>query len=266
MQGGNRRDQIYAGLAGVDQCSGRLEVQRSPAASGDPLDELVGTGLASVHAVQQPAVRDTCGASEHAARVGGATGDIGRGAASRCPRRCGGQHHVDDQRGERQQDEPPDKRRPVAAVAQPEHSGDDVGQDEKRHVDAADDHFPPRRLRHLEALLQPHGRNSAEEQPAVRLGLEVPNGRSADQRCRPPAEVVHQQHEREREPIAHHCEHLVAATDAGGNEPGGDVKQQQFAIECEPVRQGSVGHHEGPGNDRHPPREREPTVAAIAGI
>jgi hypothetical protein len=260
MQGGNRRDQIDAGLSGVDQCSGRLQVQRSPAASGDPLDEVVRTRLSSVHAAQQPAVRDTCSAAEHAVGVGRATGDVGRGAASGCPRRCGGQDNVDDQRGERQQDEPTDKRRPVESVAQPEHAGDDVGQDEKRHVDAADDHFPPRRLRHLDALLQPHRRDGSEEQPSVRLRLEMPKGRRSDERRRPSADVVDQQHKRERKPVAHHRPHLVAATDAGSNESGRDVEQQQFAIECEPVSQSSVGHDKGPDGDRRPPDQRQRTL------
>jgi hypothetical protein len=163
MQRGNRGDQVHAGLSGVEQCSGRLQMQRSPAASRDPLDEEVGAGLAFVHGAQQPAVGDTGGTSEHAVRPGRARGDVGRGAAGGCPRRCCRQKDVDDERDERQRDEPSDKRRPVTSVAQPEHSGDDIGQHEKRHVDPADDHFPPRRLRHFDALLQPHRRDGAEE-------------------------------------------------------------------------------------------------------
>ena len=266
MQRGNRRDQIHAGLSGVEQCSGRLQMQSSPAARRDPLNEEVRAGLASVHGAQQPALEDTCGTSEHAARAGRASGDVGRGTAGGCPRWCCRQDDVDDEGGEGQRDEPSDKRRPVASVAQPEHSGDNIGQDEKRHVDAANDHFPPRRLRHLDALLQPHRRDGAEEQPPVRLGLEMPQRRRSHQRCRSPAEVIHQQHERERQPVAHDCEYLVPSTDAGGDEPGRDIEQQQFAIECEPVRQGPVGHDKGPGGDRHPPRERAPTLPGFAGV
>ena len=265
MKRGNRCDQIHAGLSGVDQCSRRLEVQRSPAASGDPLHKLLGTGLTSVHGAQQPVVRE-CGATKHAVRVGRATLDVGRRAAGGCPRRCCRQHDVDNERGEGQRDEPSDKRCPVASAAQPEHSGDNIGQHEKRHVDAADDHFPPRRLRHLDALLQPHGRDGAEEQPPVRLGLEMPQRRRSEQCCRSPAEVIHQQHKRERQPVAHDREYLVSSTDAGGDEPGGDIEQQQFAIECEPVRQAPVDHDKGPDRDRHPPRERQPTLPGFAGV
>ena len=94
----------------------------------------------------------------------------------------------------------------------------------------------------------------------------MPKRGRPEQRCCPPAEVVHHQHKREREPIAHDREHQVAATDTGGDEPGGDVEQQQFAIEREPVGQGAVGHDKGPDGDRHPPREREPSVAGFADV
>jgi hypothetical protein len=266
VQGGNRRDEINAGLSRVDQCSGRLQMQGSPAASRDPLNEEVGAGLASVHAAQQSAVRNTCGTSEHAARIGGAAGDIGRRAAGGCPRRCGRRNNVHDQGGERQRDETPDKGCPVVSVTQPKHPRDQIGQDEKRHVDAADDHFPPRGLRHLNALLQPHRGDGAEEQPSIGLGLKLPKRGRSEHCCRAAAEVIERQHERKRKPIAHNPQHLVPATDAGGDEPGGDVEQQQFAVECEPVRQRPVGHHKGPGSDRHPPREREPSLAVIADI
>jgi len=241
-------------------------MQGSPAASRDPLNEEVGTGLASVHAAQQPAVMHTYRTSEHAPRVGRATGDITRRAAGGCPRRCGRQNNVDDQRRERQGNEPPDKGGPVVSVVQPEHPGDHIGQHKKRHVDAADDHFPPWGLRQLHALLQPHRRDGTEEQPSVGLGLELPKRGRSEHCCRASTEVIEQQHERERKPIAHDREHPVAATDAGGDEPGGDVKQQQFAVECEPIGQRPVGHHKGPGSDRHPPREGEPAVAVIADI
>ena len=266
MQRRNRGDQVHAGLSGVDQCSRGLQVQRSPAASRYPLDEELGTGLASVHGAQQPAVRDACGAGEHAVRVGRATGDIVRRAAGGRPRWCGRQHDVDNKRGEGQRHEPSDKRCPVASVAQPEHGGDNIGQHEKGHVDAADDHFPPRRLRHLDPLLQPHGRDGAEEQPPVRLGLEMPQRRRSEQRCRSSAEVIYHQHKRERQPVANDREYLVPSTDAGGDEPGGDIEQQQFTIECQPVRQGPVDHDKSPGGDRHPPGEREPTLPGFAGV
>ncbi len=266
VQRGNRRDQIHAGLSGVDQCAGRLQMQRSPAASRDPLNEQLRTGLASAHRAQQPAVRDVSGTSEHAARAGRATGDVGRCAARGCPRRCGRRNDVDDERGEGQRDEPPDKRCPVVSVAQPQHSGDRIGQDEKRHVDAADDDFPPRRLRHLDALLQPHGRDGAEEQPSIRLGLEMPKCWRSEQCGRPPAEVIHQQHNREWEPIAHDRKNFVPATDASGDEPGGDVEQQQFAVECEPVSQSPVGHDEGPAGDRRPPDQRQPTLVRCPSV
>jgi hypothetical protein len=260
MQRGDRRDQVHAGLSGVEQCSGRLQMQRPPAASRDPLDEEVGAGLAFVHGAQQPAVGDACGTSEHAVRAGRARGDVGRGAAGGCPWRCRRQHDVDDERHEGQHDEPSDKSRPVASVAQPEHAGNDIGQHEKRHVDTADDHFPPRRLRHLDALLQPHRRDGAEKQPSVRLGLEMPEGARSDQCGRASAEVIHDQHQREREPVAHDCERLVPATDAGRNEPGRDVEQQQLAVEREPVGQGPVGHDKRPRGDRRPAGQRQPTL------
>jgi hypothetical protein len=260
MQRGNRGDEIHAGLSGVEQCSGRLQMQRSPAAGRDSLDEEMGAGLASVHGAQQPAVRNSGGASEHAMRAGRAAGDVGRGAARGRPRRCCRRNDVDDESDERQRDESSGKCRPVASVAQPEHSGDDIGQDKKRHVDAADDHFPPRRLRHFDALLQPHRRDGAEEQPAVRLGLEMPKGGRAEQRRRPSAEVIHHQYQSERQPIAHHRERLLPATDAGSDQPGGDVEQQQFAVESQPVGQGPVDHDKGPDSDRRPAGQRQPTL------
>lgn len=208
----------------------------------------------------------TYGTPEHAVRAGRAPGDVGRGAAGGCPRRCCRQNDIDDERDEGQHDEPSDKCRPVAAVAQPEHCGDHIGQDEKRHVDAADHHFPPRRLRHLDVLLQPHRRDGAEEQPSVRLGLEMPKRSRSEQRCRPPTEVIHHQHQRERQPVAHDREHLLPATDAGRDEPGGDVEQQQFAIECEAAGQGSVNHNKCPDGDREPPDQRQRTLLRCPSV
>jgi len=204
VQRGNRCDLVDAGLPGVDQHSGRLQMQRSPATSGNPLHELIGPGVAGVHRAQQPAVGETCGAPVHAVRAGRAAGDVGRGAAGGCPRRRGREHHIDGDRGERQRDESADECRPVASVTQPQHSGDDVRQHEEGHVDAAEDHFPPRRLRHLDALLQPYRRHGAEEQPAVSVGLELPEGGRTEQRRRPAAEVVQHQHQREGQPVANH--------------------------------------------------------------
>ena len=260
MQRGNRGDQIHTGLSGVEQGPGRLQMQRSPAASRDPLNKEMGTGPAFVHGAQQPAVGNTGRTSEHAMRAGRTPSEVCRGAAGGRPRRCCRQNDVDDERDERQRDEPSDKRRPVASVAQPEHSGDDVGQHEKRHVDPADDHFPPRRVRHFDALLQPHCRDGAEEQPAVRLGLEMPQRARADERCRPSAEVIHHQYQRERQPIAHHRENLVPATDAGRNKPGNDVEQQQFPVESQPIGQGAVGHDNDPNRDRRPAGQHQPTL------
>jgi hypothetical protein len=203
----------------------------------------------------------TRSASVHAGRAGRATGDVGSGAAGGCPRRRGGEHHIDDDRGERQRDESADEGRPVASVAQPQHSGDDVRQHEERHVDAADDHFPPRWQWQLDALLQPHRRNGAEEQPAVGVGLKAPERRRAEQRRRAPAEVVQRQHQREGQPITHYDEHLAAPADARGDQPGGDVEQQQFAVERQSVRHAAVNHHQCPGRDRRPAPDREPTLA-----
>jgi hypothetical protein len=248
-------------LSGVEQRPGRLEMQRSPAAGGDPLDELVGAGPAHLHRTQQPAVGNIRGAPKHARRFRRATVDIGR-CATRCrPRRCGRHQHVNHERGERQRDEAADERRPLGSVVQPEHTGDDVGQDEKRHVDAADDDFPPRWLSHLDVLLQPHGRHCAEEQPSVRGGLELPESGGAEHVGRAAAEVVEHQHEGEWQPIAQHRKRLVAAADACGDQSGGDVEQQQFAVERQPIRRGSVNQHRRPDCDGRSPRPPEPTPA-----
>ncbi len=201
VQRRDRRDQIDAGLPGVEQCSGRLQMQRSPAAGGDPFHELVSAGPARVHRAQQPAVRNTRGPVEHAGRVGRPAGDIDRRAAGCRPRRRGRQDHVHDQGRERQRDESSDESRPFGPVAQPENPGDHVRQDEERHVDAADGYLPPGRLRHLDVLLQPHRRDSAEKQPAVRVWLESPQGRCAEHVGRTPTEVVQHQYQRERQPV-----------------------------------------------------------------
>lgn len=262
VQRGDRGDQIDAGLAGVDQRSGRLQMQRSPAAGRDPFDELIGPGPAGVHCTQQPAVGDTCGAPIHALRAGRATNEVGPGATGGGPRRRGRQHDVHGECGERQCDESADERRPLASVAQPQHSRDDVRQHEERHVDAADDHFPPRRLRHLDVLLEPHRRHRTEEQPAVGVGLKLPEGGCAQERRRPTAEVVEHQHQREGQPIPNDREHCVSAPDARGEQAGGDVDQQQCSVEGQSVRHAAVGHHQRPGRDRHPSRDREPAFAA----
>jgi len=262
VQRGNRRDQIHAGLSRVDQRAGRLQMQRPPAASGNPLHELVSARLARMHRAQQSAVGNARSASVHARRVGRAAGDVGRCAARGRPRRGRGQDYVDGDRRERQRNEPTDECRPVGPVVQPEHPRDRIRQDEERHVDAADDHFPPGRLRHLDALLQPHRRDGAEEQPAISIGLESPERGRAEHVSRTATEVVEHQHECERQPIAHDGEHLVPAADARGDEAGSDVQQQQFAVERDPVRHGSVGDHQGPRADGDTPCPGEPKLAA----
>jgi hypothetical protein len=200
-------------------------MQRPPAAGGDPLHELVGTGPAEVHCAQQPAVGNPRRAAKHARRVGRAEGDVGR-RATRCgPRRRSRQHYVYRERGERQRHKAADERRPLGSVVQPEHAGDDIGQHEKRHVDAADDDFPPRWLSHLDVLLQPDRRHCAEEQPPIRGGLELPEGVCAEHVGRAAAEVVEHQHEGERQPVAQHREHLVPPADARGDQSGADVDQ-----------------------------------------
>ncbi len=171
MQRGNGRHQVDAGLPRVDQRARRLQMQRAPAPCGDPLHERVRAGLMGAHHAQQAAVGHIGRVSEHAVRVGRAGVDVGGGAAGGRPGRRGRQQHVDDQSGERQCDEPAHKSRPIVAATQPQQSGHDVGQDEKRHVDAADGHLPPGRLRLFELLLQPHRRGRPEEQPTVHPGL-----------------------------------------------------------------------------------------------
>ena len=215
-----------------------------------------------MHRAQQPAVGNACSASIHARRVCGAAGDVGRCATRSRPRRGRRHHHVDSDRRERQRNEPADECRPVAPVAQPEHARDRVRKDEKRHVNAADEHFPPRGLRHLDALLQPHRRDAAGEQPAIGLGLESPERGRAEHVSRTTTEVVEHQHERERQPIAQDSDHLVPAADARGDQPGSDVQQHQFAAECDPVRHGSIGDHQGPRADGDAPGPREPNSAA----
>ena len=237
-------------------------MQGPPTARGNPLHELVSTRLAHLHRAQQSAVGNACSASVHARRVRRAAGDVGRCAARGRPRRGRRQDHVDGDRSERQRNEPTDECRPVGPVVQPEHARDRVRQNEKRHVNAADDHFPPRGLRHLDALLQPHRRDSAEEQPAISIGLESPERGRAEHVSRTTTEVVEHQHECERQPIAHDGEHLVPAADARGDQPGSDVQQQQFAVERDPVRHGSVGHHQGPRADGDAPCPGEPNFAA----
>lgn len=100
MQGGNRRDQVHAGLPGVDQSSGGLQMQRSPAASGDPLHKNVGTRPGGMHSPEQPAVGNARRAPVHAVGVGRTAGDIGWGAAGGRPRWGCGQDDIDDERGE----------------------------------------------------------------------------------------------------------------------------------------------------------------------
>jgi hypothetical protein len=224
-------------------------MQRSPAAGGDPLHELVGAGLAGVHRTQQPAVGNTGRAVKHARRVGRAISDIGGSATGRGPRRRGRQRHVHRERGERQRDEPADELRPLGAVAQPEHTGNDIRQDEKRHVDAADDDFPPGWLGHLDVLLQPDRRHGAEEQPTVRGGLKLPQRWGPEHVGGTAAEVVEDQHEGEWQPVAQYREHFLSAADTRGDQSGGDVEQQQFPVERQAICRGPVDHHRRPDRD-----------------
>ena len=240
-------------------------MQRSPTAGRDPLHELMSAGLAHMHRAEQPAVGNARGAAKHARRVGRAAGDVGRRAARGRPRRCGRQDDVDDQCGERQCDEPPHEGRPLGSVAQPEHPGDHIRQHEERHVDAADDHFPPRGLGHLDVLLQPDCREGAEKQPAVRVRLELPERGGTEHVGRPAAEVIEHQHQGERQPVADHREHLVPLPDTGRDQAGRDVEQQQFAVEGQPVHRGPVGHDDSPAGDGDAPRPGEPMLAAGRG-
>lgn len=237
-------------------------MQRPPATGGDALHELVSAGLAHVHCAQKSAVGNARGATEHARWVGRPAGDLGRRTARGRPRRRGRQGDVPDERGERQRDEPPDEGRPLGSVAQPQHSGDHIRQHEERHVDAADDDFPPRRLGHLDVLLQPDGRDVTEKQPAVRGRLELPEGRRTEHVGRPAAEVVEHQHQGERQPVADHREHLVPLPDAGRDQAGRDVEQQQFAVERQPVHRGPVDHDRSPAGDGDAPGPGEPMRAA----
>lgn len=52
VQRRNRGHQVDTGLSRVDQDPGRLQMQRAPAAGGDALHEIVGTGLAELHGAQ----------------------------------------------------------------------------------------------------------------------------------------------------------------------------------------------------------------------
>ncbi len=237
-------------------------MQRAPAAGGDPFHELVCTGPARMHRTQQATVGHARGAAEHARRIRRAADDIAGGAARRGPRRRGRHQDIDDEGGEREGDEPADEGRPLGSVAQPEHTGDRIREHKERHVDAADEDFPPRWLSQLDVFLQPYRRDRAEEQPAVGVRLELPQGPCAEHVGCAAAEVVKRQHQRERQPIADDSEHLVSATDARGNQPGGDVEQQQLTVERQPIGHASVDHHHSPGDDggaTHPP---EPTVSA----
>jgi hypothetical protein len=237
-------------------------MERAPTAGGDALYELVSPRLTHMHRAQQAAVGNACSASIHARRIRRATGYVGRCAARGRPRRGRRHDNVDGDRRERQRDEPADECRPVGPVVQPEHARDCVRQDEERHVNAAHDHFPPRGLRHLDALLQPHRRDGAGEEPAIGIGLKSPERGRAEHVSRTTTEVVEHQHECERQPIAHDSYHLVPAANARGNQPGRDVQQQQFAVERDPFRHGSIGDYQGPRADGEAPGPREPNSAA----
>ena len=243
-----------------------MQVQRAPAASGDPLHELVGARLAQLHGTQQPAVGNTSRVPEHACRVGRAIGDVAGGAAGRRPGRRRRQDDIDDQRCKRQREKTPRIRFPFVSVAQPQQPGDRIRHDEKRHVDRADDHFPPRWLRHLEVLLQPDGRHDPEEQPSVDRRLQLPESGCPDQCRRAPAQVVQQQHHGERQPVPNHQQHLAAPPDARGDQSGGDVDQQPLAVECHPGSTAAVHHNKRPGRDRQAARDGQSTVLGRGGV
>lgn len=268
QSGVQRRDgrhQVHTGLSGVHQCPRGLQVQRAPAARGDALHEGVRPRLVGMHGAQQAAVGYADGAAVHASRVRRSTRDVLGRAARGGPRRRRGHHDVDDQGGKRQRDEASNKCSPIGPVAQPQHAGDHIGQQEKRHVDGADNDFPPRRVCHLEVPLQPHRRDRPEKHPPVRLWLQLPQTRRAEQRRRSAAEVVQQQHHSERQPVAYDCEHLVTAADAGGHQPGRDVEQQQFAVEGQPRRHGSIEHHQQPHRHRDSTQQGQPAVMRLFG-
>lgn len=266
MQRRDSRHQVHAGLPRVDQRARRLQMQRAPAAGGDPLHEVVGAGVAGMHRTEQPAVGNTRRAAEHAPGVRRAARDVGGGAFRGRPWRRGRQQDVADQRGEGQHQESPDECRPVVAVAQPQEPGDRIRQDEKRHVHRADAHFPPRRMRHLEVFLQPHRRHHAEEQPAVHLWLQLPQGGRPDQGRCTPAEVVEQQDQGERQPVADDRQHFPAAADAGGDQPRRDVEQQQFTVERQPRREAAVDHHQQPHRHGAAPKQRQTVFASFRGV
>ncbi len=192
VQRRNGCDQIDTGLPRVDQDPGGLHMQRAPAARRDPLNEFVGAGLTHLHRAEQATIADADGTAEHARGTRRAPRDVGGGAAGSRPGWRRRQEDVNDQRAEGQRHEPPHERLPILPATQPQQPGHHVRHDKKRHVDAADDHLPPGRLWHLDALLQPHRRDVPEEQPAVRLRLRLPQGGRADQSGRMPAHVVQQ--------------------------------------------------------------------------
>lgn len=240
-------------------------MQGAPAPAGDPFHKRVCAGLVRVHGAQQPAVGHPRGAPEHAPWVGRAVGDLVCGAARGRPRRRRRHQHVDDQSGKRQPDESPGERCPVVSVAQPQQPGDHVRQDEKRHVDGADDHLPPRRLGQLELFLQPHCGHHPKEHPPVHVYLGLPQSGRSHKSGRVAAEVVQQQKKRERQPIAHDGQSLAGTTDTCRDQPGGDVEQQQFAVEREPFRHRPVHHNGGPYRDCNASDEGEPPLARCDG-
>jgi hypothetical protein len=260
MQRRNGGHQVHTGLPRVDQNPGRLQMQRAPATGGDALHEVVGTGLAELHSAQQPAVGNTGRVTEHAGWVGRAGGDVVGGAARRSPGWRRGQDNVNQQRGKRHREEPPRIRFPHFSVAQPQEAGDRIRHDEKRHVDRADDHFPPRRLRHLQAFLQPHRGQHPEEQPSVDRWLKLPKRGRPDQCGGAPAQVVQHQDKSKRQPVPDHHQHFAAAPNAGGDQSRSDIEQQQLTIECQPGGQAAIHHHDRPDRDGDTPNNSEPPI------
>ena len=259
VQGRDRRDQIDAGLPLVDQPAGRVEVEPGPAARRDSLDPFVGARLRGAHLAEDAAVGHLARGTEHAARRGRPGDDVGGGTPGGRPWRGGRQHHVDRQRTERQHHEQLREFLPLRSVAQPQHGGDHVRQDEERHVGGADDHLPPGRVGLLEMLLQPDGGHHPEEHPAVGIGLPMPQRGSPDQVRGPTAEVVDHQHQGERQPVSQHVQH-PPATDAGDRQAGADVEQQQFAVERDSGGGDPVGDDDGPHTDGDAPYHGEAPI------
>lgn len=76
-----------------------------------------------------------------------------------------------------------------------------------------------------------------------------------------PAEVVGDQEERKRQPVADDVEDAAALADAGGCEAGTDVDEQQFSVEREATGHGQIAHDAGPDGHPKPTRDAESSLA-----